>query len=964
MKYKVLSAIIAANLLTACGGGGSNNNKEDPIKVVENAPPKIEVISQVTLNENSETTINFSINDPENDPTQVSIESNDNNFSAVIEGGLIKITTNEVNQNIDTSFYVVASDNKNTVKKEVKLSILDDNKASTINFPDQITLNEEESKIFDLQIEDEDSDTLSVSFDYNKSNFELLYDNSSSQLTVKYVGEDITETTRKQFDIIVSDNYNEVVKTVYVTIYPENESPVIAFDSDVVISEGGKKYYKVDINDDNIGKVTYQFNTEINGLNFELIENTRTEGTEEGFANTEYKNYLVVDATDIDISTNIESYLELVVKDTFEGLDEIIEKKRVNLTLLNQLSVESIAMNKKTDLGVSLPEISTEDSALFTIDLMKHSAPWTTHCFSNECGIAGNTNESSSLDLDSNGWVKQLPEANDSPNYTHVKTKVFDMSNSDLDVTRFYVLFEGAGLIKYEEGEKNVELSQPFMDVVDITPDDKTFTISIEKHYEGSNNDYIRNIKVIPDGGYCGNLYTYSTESECDKGFVHFVDAYHYFDFHPKMLNELKDYKVLNISNNLKINNNDYLENNSFFFDEENQKSWVDSKHGIPFSRIINIASYLNQDIAIDMPVKSEFNGNEFQQQQSDSFKNYLISSLSEFNNKVYFSYGNLNEDFSISESDSQLLLNLYNNQFGTFNSIVSENRREELIDNINNNDNLSEEEKAQRIVEINNQEMISSEEKILNIIAVRNKENCDYLSNNSTINFSCDIRGSFNNEVINVMSDTYNEVLLNCDVYREYLKTQPDTIENREYWDVNNCSLFFDSIIIEPVFGFHIDSNDMEVIGTWQEQSQSELYSNMDIEINIDSSFEETGYGALPLFKNKLSKTFNVLNNYDVDVLARNARHNYYTNSENINANQNMIILNTTTDNTIWKDAYKAFLESWITLEGGSLVLFDSVGNYNSKGIRAVQSFEGQNTHQKQAIEEILSENSCWYCK
>ncbi len=106
MKYKVLSAIIAANLLTACGGG-SNDNKEDPIKVVENAPPKIEVTSQVTLNENSETIINFSINDPENDPTQVSIESNDNNFSAVIEGGLIKITTNEVSQNIDTSFYVV-----------------------------------------------------------------------------------------------------------------------------------------------------------------------------------------------------------------------------------------------------------------------------------------------------------------------------------------------------------------------------------------------------------------------------------------------------------------------------------------------------------------------------------------------------------------------------------------------------------------------------------------------------------------------------------------------------------------------------------------------------------------------------------------------------------------------------------------------------------------------------------------
>ena len=129
-------------------------------------------------------------------------------------------------------------------------------------------LDEEEIKIFDLQIEDEDSDTLSVSFDYNKSNFELLYDNSSSQLTLKYVGSDITETTRKQFDIIVSDNYNEVVKTVYVTIYPENESPVIAFDSDIVISEGGKKYYKVDINDDNIGKVTYQFNTEINGLNF------------------------------------------------------------------------------------------------------------------------------------------------------------------------------------------------------------------------------------------------------------------------------------------------------------------------------------------------------------------------------------------------------------------------------------------------------------------------------------------------------------------------------------------------------------------------------------------------------------------------------------------------------------------------------------------------------------------------
>ena len=364
------------------------------------------------------------------------------------------------------------------------------------------------------------------------------------------------------------------------------------------------------------------------------------------------------------------------------------------------------------------------------------------------------------------------------------------------------------------------------------------------------------------------------------------------------------------------------------------------------------------------MPVKSEFSGSSFFESKSDSFKDSLISGLSIFNHKVYFSYGNINEDFSVSDLDSQLLLNLYNSKLADFNSTVSEERKQILIDNINNNDNLSEEEKAQRIADLNNQEMVSTEEKILNIMTMRNKENCDYLSDNSTLNFSCDIRGSFNNEVINAMSDTYNEALLNCDVYREYLKTQPDTIDNREYWDTNNCSVFFDSVIIEPVFGFHVDSNNMAVIGTWQQQSQSELFSNMDIEIHIDSTFEDSGYGALPLFKNRLAKTFNVLSNYDVDVLARNARHNYYVDRANSTANENMTILNTTNENTIWKDAYKAFLDSWITLEGGSLVLFDSVGNYDTKGIRAIQSFEGQNTHQKQAIEEILSENSCWYCK
>jgi hypothetical protein len=959
MKYKLLSAIIATNLLAACGGGSESTNKE-PVKIEENAPPTVEVQSILTLNENSSKTINFSISDPENDPTQVNIESNDTNFSATIQGNSIVIESNEITENITGSFYIVASDNKNTTKQKVDVNILDSNTPSFINFPEQITLNEDPSKTFELTFNDLDSETLSISFDYNKDDFSIDYDITKNSLKIDYIGNDITETVKKQFDILVNDGINSIIKVVFITIYPTNNTPVIEFDNDITLSEGAIKFYKLDINDDNIGKVTYQFNTEVNGLSFSIVENNRMIGFNEDYANTEYSQYLIVDATSIDIFNDINSYLEIIVKDTFEGLDEIIETKIVDLNLLDKMAIENLTFNSDTDIGISIPTIKGQDSFNFTIDLMKQANPWTTHCFSNECSDDGNTNESASLDLDDKGWVRTLPEASDSPKYTHVKTTVFNNTNEARKTKRFFVLFEGSGKITYDiEGRKNTQLSQPFMDVIDLDKYDSIFTLNIEKDYEDDNtSDYIRNVKVIPDAGYCDNLYTFSIKEDCNGKFVHFLDVEHYFDFHPDLINSLKDYKTLNLTNNLKVSNNNYFNSNDFFFNDTNERSWLSEAHGLPFSKLVELASLINADISIDIPVNATFTG----------FSNNLISSLSNFENTVHISYGNINENFSESEPEPQyLFLNQYN-ELSNFEEIVSQRRRTKLTEEINNDNSLTEEEKTILLADLDKEIMIPTEEKILNIIAKINNDYCKNIRDNSTLDFTCNIRGSFNNEIINVIDYTYNEALLNCDIYREYLKTQPDTTDNINYWTDNNCDVLFDSVIIEPVLGDYIENSDMQTIGNWGLQLENELFVNFNLELNVTSTFTESGDSALSTFENKITNTFNNLSNYDVNIIGHNARHNYYIEGESgkeiSNYRKNIIKMNNTVENDIWKDAYQTFLQTWIDKGGNSLILFNSVESNEDYGVRSLQSNEDQNSHQKRAVEDILSENGCWICK
>lgn len=965
MKYKLLSTAIAVSLLSACGGGSGDSSPQPPIQIEENAPPQISIQQTLTINENSSSSINFTVTDPESDPTQVSVENSNSNFSVEIQGNTVVVTSNEIEGNIQGSFFIVASDAKNTTRQEVTVNVIDTNEPSVITFPEQITLDEEPSKTFDLLVEDVDSESYSVSFDYDKNSFNIDYDTATSQVTIDYVGSDLTETLRRQFDIVVTDSVNEVVKTVFITVYPTNDNPIINFNEDVVISEGAVKYYKLDVDDDDIGQVTYQFNTEINGINVNFVNNSNLAGVSENYANTEYSEYLVIDASSANISTNIDSFFEIVVKDTFEGLDEIIETKRINLTLLNQLSTDSIVFNDNTDVGISLPSLSNKDSFRFTTDLMKHSNFWTTHCFSDECSIVGNTNEGSILDLDENGWIKTLPEVSDAVNYTHIKTKVFDNSNEARKTTRFYVLFEGEGKITYDiQGQKNSTLSQPFMDVIDLDSYNAQFTINIEKQ----ESNYVKNIKVIPDAGYCDNLYTFSLEADCEGNFIHFVDAYHYFDFHPDLINSLKDYKVLNLSNNLVVNNNSYVSDNNYFFDKENQKSWTRNEHGVPFSRLVDLANYISSDIALDIPVSADFNTAGYSVDRSETFSNSLISSLNSFNNSVYLSYGDINENFNVSDSDIQNLLNLYNSQFSSFENIIESSRRETLIAEINNNPILSDEEKATLIAEINNQEMVSTEEKILNIIARRSKEHCDYLTDNSSISFSCDIRGSFNDEVINVVDYTYNSALLNCEIYREYLKTQPDTTSNIEYWENNNCDVFFSNLIIEPVLGDYITSENMVTIGSWDDDSDTSLFVNFEQELFTDSTFEDSSLGAVDIFTNTLSDTISILNNYDINLSSRNFRHNYYvsgaSNNQISESRQNMITLNTDFTSNVWNQAFDNIFENWINLGGESLILFNHVESNEDNGVRALQSNEDQETQLKEAVNSIFNNYDCWSCQ
>ena len=209
-----------------------------------------------------------------------------------------------------------------------------------------------------------------------------------------------------------------------------------------------------------------------------------------------------------------------------------------------------LAVPSTTQIGSNLSDWRDWSTEQPFIDLFKTSRAWIP-----QADGVWDTGEQAKLDLDQNGWVRSLPEANDpTALYRSVTTILVD--GSDLDSFRpggeYIVLYDGEGRIDYKLGtSRNTAKSSPGRDVVNVISNNFSgIQITIAITDPNHTGNYIRNIRVVSSGKVCDDdLLAYcetDTDPACQRSACRSMESVVGTRlFHPLFLRTLTHYPTL-----------------------------------------------------------------------------------------------------------------------------------------------------------------------------------------------------------------------------------------------------------------------------------------------------------------------------------------------------------------------------------------------------------------------------------
>jgi hypothetical protein len=129
---KILSLSVLLLLLSACGGGGDNgggdngggDNGGGNVAPVNTAPSLSVSTTNLSFNENSQSSFTISSTDEENDNITITIDSSDSILVASYLDGIVTLSSAEVSIDRDIVITVTASDGKLNSIKNINVSIL------------------------------------------------------------------------------------------------------------------------------------------------------------------------------------------------------------------------------------------------------------------------------------------------------------------------------------------------------------------------------------------------------------------------------------------------------------------------------------------------------------------------------------------------------------------------------------------------------------------------------------------------------------------------------------------------------------------------------------------------------------------------------------------------------------------------------------------------------------------------
>ncbi|MBI5034491.1 MAG: cellulose-binding protein [Chloroflexi bacterium] len=267
--------------------------------------------------------------------------------------------------------------------------------------------------------------------------------------------------------------------------------------------------------------------------------------------------------------------------------------------------------NLTSPLGTNLWFFHNWVSEYSMVDAFKQSQPWIPQCQPPDCapGI-WDTHEAASLDLDPYGWVRTLPSPTDPPTFTSVATQMFNGFGAHYPAGQYIVLYEGAGTIVYGgDAVKNVALSTPGRDVLDVTPYGGIL-LRITSTDPSHTGDYVRNIRVIMPG---------------------FESNYATQIFHPDFLDKIGRYRVLRPMQWAEINGS--TQSSWAARTKIEDARWHLHGGGVPIEILIALANRTSSDLWFNPPHMAD---DDYITQSATLMRNTLAPNL-----KVYVEYSN-----------------------------------------------------------------------------------------------------------------------------------------------------------------------------------------------------------------------------------------------------------------------------------------------------------------------------------
>ena len=202
----------------------------------------------------------------------------------------------------------------------------------------------------------------------------------------------------------------------------------------------------------------------------------------------------------------------------FRGTGSNVFQGSVDQVLIHNQALtdaEIAGISRPTSLGTNLANIADWSTQLPFLDGFKSSRPWIT-----QKDGTWDTQESSTLDLDANGWIKSLPSTGSSQQYKYASTLLYRELQGKYPSGRYVVLYDGKGRLSYGMDSSLVS-STPGRDVIQVNPSNDGVLLSLRETDPNRTGDYIRNIRVVPEA----NENTYISEI-FNPAFIEKIDLF------------------------------------------------------------------------------------------------------------------------------------------------------------------------------------------------------------------------------------------------------------------------------------------------------------------------------------------------------------------------------------------------------------------------------------------------------